>query len=134
VIGMPLINREIILYDGHCNLCNASLQFIIKRDKKKVFQFYPIQSKEADLLMSKMFAEKLIPDSVILLSDGQLYTKSEAFFNILPKLGKAYHLFTVFKIIPRKLRDKIYDWIATNRYRWFGKQEQCAVYQSENNN
>lgn len=124
---MPLSNRNIILYDGYCNLCNASLQFILKRDKKKVFQYYPIQSKEAELLMSKSFAEMDIPDSVILLDGGQLYTKSTAFFKIIPHLGNGYKLLMVFKIIPRRLRDIIYDWIASNRYKWFGKKEQCSV-------
>lgn len=119
--------QNIIFYDGYCNLCNASLQFIIKREKKKVFQYYPIQSPEGELLLTGRFADKDIPDSVILLSKGQLYTRSDAIFEILPQLGKGYRLLLVFKIIPLKLRDKIYDWIASNRYKWFGRTDKCTV-------
>lgn len=118
---------NIIFYDGYCNLCNATLQFILKHDKEKVFQYYALQSKEAELLLSKKFGEKNIPDSVILFSEGQLYTKSEAIFKILPKLGNGYQLLLIFKIVPRKLRDKLYDWIAYNRYKWFGKKKQCGI-------
>lgn len=120
-------NKNIILYDGYCKLCNASLKFILKRDKQKVFQYYPIQSPEAELLLTRRFTDESIPDSVILLSGRELYIKSEAFLKILPHLGKGYNLLKVFKIIPLKLRDKIYDWIAINRYKWFGKKEQCSV-------
>lgn len=124
---MDLKETNIILYDGYCNLCNATLQYILKRDKKRVFQYYALQSKEAELLLLKNFAEKNIPDSIILLTEGQLYTRSEAIFKILPQLGKGYKILFVFKIIPRRWRDKIYDWIATNRYKWFGKTDQCTV-------
>ena len=129
---MNLKDKNIILYDGYCKLCNFSLQFILKRDKKKVFRYYTIQSKEADHLLSMRFTVDNIPDSVILLTDGQLYTKSEAFFKILPHLGRGYNLIIVFKIIPRRLRDKIYDWIASNRYRWFGKRDQCKIHKEPN--
>ena len=119
--------RQIILYDGYCNLCNATLQFIIKRDKRKTFQYYAIQSEEADLLFSTRFIDKNIPDSVILLTEGQFYTKSEAIFKILPQLGNGYRLLLVFKMFPTKLSNKIYDWIASNRYKWFGKSDQCSA-------
>lgn len=124
---MSYPKSDIILYDGYCKLCNASLQFIIKHDHNNSFEYYAIQSKEAELLMSKMFAEKDIPNSVLLISDGKLYIKSEAFFRILPKMGRGYSLLSVFKIIPLKLRDKIYDWIAANRYKWFGKKDHCTL-------
>lgn len=124
---MDLKGSQIILYDGYCNLCNASLQFILKRDKKKVFQYYAIQSPEGELLLTRRFADKNIPDSVILLSGGELYIKTKAFLKILPQLGYGYKLLSITKVIPLKLRDKIYDWIATNRYKWFGKKEQCTL-------
>jgi len=124
---MDLKGSQIILYDGYCNLCNASLRFILKRDKKKVFQYCALQSKEAELLLTMRFEDKNIPDSVILLAGGVLYTKSEAFFKILPQLGNGYKLLSIFKLIPLKLRDKMYDWIAFNRYKWFGKKDQCSL-------
>lgn len=121
---------QVILYDGYCNLCNATLQFILKRDKQKVFQYYALQSKEAELLLNMRFDDKDIPDSVILLSGGQLYTKSEAMFKILPKLGKGYQLLLIFKLVPKKLSDYIYNWIANNRYQWFGKSDQCTIVEN----
>lgn len=126
---MNFRDTNIIFYDGYCNLCNTTLQFIVKRDKQKVFQYYTLQSKEADLLLSKRFVDRNIPDSVILLSEGKLYTRSEAIFKILPKLGKGYQILLVFRIIPKKFRDRIYDWIASNRYKWFGKKEHCQTNQ-----
>jgi len=127
---MELKSNRIILYDGYCNLCNLTLQFILKRDKKGSFQYYPLQSKQAKDLLSIKFLEDNIPDSVILIEGGKLYSKSEAFFRILPHLGNGYKVLFVFKIIPRKLGDKIYDWITKNRYKWFGKKDQCGIPES----
>lgn len=129
---MELKNNSIILYDGYCNLCNFSLQFILKRDKKDFFKYYPLDSKEAKDLLSAKYILGDIPDSVILIDGGKLYSKSEAFFKILPHLGAGYKLLLVFKIIPRKLSDKIYDWIAKNRYRWFGKKSECIIPKRNN--
>lgn len=124
---VKLNNEVIILYDGYCNLCNTSLQYIIKRDKRRVFQYIPLQLEKAgELLPDHIFKENL-PDSVIFIEDGKMYTKSEAFFRILPYLGKKYKLLLIFKIVPPKLRNKIYDWIASNRYKWFGKKDQCGI-------
>lgn len=124
---MEFKSNNIILYDGYCNLCNFALQFILKRDKKEFFQYYPLQSKEAKDLLSAKYSLEDIPDSVILLEGGKLYLRSEALFKILPHLGKGYKLLLVFKIFPRKLNDKIYDWIARNRYKWFGKKSECII-------
>jgi predicted DCC family thiol-disulfide oxidoreductase YuxK len=128
---MVLKTNYIILYDGYCKLCNFSLQFVLKRDKKKVFQYLALQSNEAKELLSMRSVENDLPDSVLLWEEGTLYSKSEAFFRILPHFGKAYKLFFVFKIIPRKLSDKIYDLIARNRYKWFGRKEQCGIIISQ---
>lgn len=127
---MDIKRKLIILYDGYCKLCNFSLQFIMKRDKNRIFQYYPLQSKEAQSLVFENFSNGNFPDSVILIDDGEVYTKSTAFFKILPHLGNGYKLLLVFKVIPRKLRDKIYDWIAKNRYKWFGKKIECGLTNS----
>jgi len=126
-MDMNLNNEIIILYDGHCNLCNTSLQFIMKRDKNRIFQYLPLQSEKVDEILPGYIAIEKIPDSVILIEKGQLYSKSEAFFRILPYLGKRYKLLLVFKIIPKMINDKIYDWIASNRYKWFGRKDQCGI-------
>ncbi|MCD4729705.1 MAG: DCC1-like thiol-disulfide oxidoreductase family protein [Bacteroidales bacterium] len=129
---MNLKDKNIILYDGYCNLCNFTLKFILRQDKKRVFKYYPIQSKEAINLLFNRIAYDNIQDSVILLERGQIYLKSEAFFKILPYLGRGYNLLLVFKILPKKFADIIYDWIADNRYRWFGKRDQCNILQDTN--
>lgn len=124
---MNLKDKNIILYDGYCNLCNSALQFILKREKKGVFKYYPIQSKEANDLLSIYKSKENIPDSVILIEGGQIYSKSEAFFKILPYLGKRFKLLLIFKVFPSKISNKIYDRIAKSRYRWFGKKDQCGI-------
>lgn len=120
-------NDIVILYDGYCKLCNFSLQFIMKRDKQDAFQYYPLQSNEAKDLVSKKFSDVNFPDSVILIDGGVVYTKSEAFFRILPHLGSGYKLLLVFKILPLRFTDNIYDWIAKNRYKWFGRKNECGL-------
>jgi predicted DCC family thiol-disulfide oxidoreductase YuxK len=117
----------IILYDGYCNLCDFTLKFILKRDKNNVFQYFTLQSEKAKELLANGDTKDYIPDSVFLLENEQLYSKSEAFFRILPYLGKRYKILFVLKVFPLKLRDKIYDWIAINRYRWFGQKSECGL-------
>lgn len=127
LIRMGVESNLIIIYDGYCKLCNFSLQFIMKRDKQHIFQYYPLQSKEAKKLTSENFQDINIPDSVLLIENGELFTKSEAFFKILPHLGSAYKFLLVFKILPKRLRNKVYDWIAKNRYKWFGQKSECGL-------
>lgn len=120
--------QSIIFYDGHCNLCNRVLQFIIRRDKKRIFQYLPLQSKEAGDLLSLKQSNNQNPDSVILLENNKIYSKTEAIYRILPKLGQGYKLLLVFKLIPNQWTDSVYDWIAANRYQWFGKSDDCKLY------
>lgn len=117
----------IILFDGYCNLCNTTLRFIIKRDKKKEFQYFPLQSQETKNLLEKLSLPELNTDTVILVEKGKVYYKSDAILHILNKLGKGYKLLLVFRILPKQFRDKVYDWIASNRYKWFGKKDQCGL-------
>lgn len=127
------LNHKIILFDGVCNLCNGTVVFIIKRDKKNVFKFATLQSEVAhDLLIPFSSNEKNQEssnalDSIILLENGKKYTKSSAALRIAKHLSGAYPLLYGLMIIPKFLRDWVYSIIAKNRYKWFGKKESCMI-------
>ena len=118
--------KHIILFDGICNLCNGAVNFILKRDKKKQFRFVALQSEKGIDLISKF---KIAPetDSIILILNNQIYTESDAAIEIAKLLPAPWNWLSVFKIIPKKVRDGIYKWIAKNRYRWFGKRKTCRI-------
>jgi predicted DCC family thiol-disulfide oxidoreductase YuxK len=115
--------ENLILYDGKCNLCNYTLQFILKRDKLKIFNYLPLQSSQAEELLKTIRFNQPGIDSVIFIENGRAYIKSEAFFRIAKELGGFYRLTTVFRILPKKFTDRIYNLIARNRYKWFGKKD-----------
>ena len=121
-------NKKIILFDGLCNLCDSAVQFIIKHDKKDVFRFVSLQSdigKEISNYLG-MNSEEL--NSIIVYQPGYAYYyKSEAVFEIAKELGGIYSLITIFSILPSSITDSIYDYIAENRYKWYGKKESCMI-------
>jgi predicted DCC family thiol-disulfide oxidoreductase YuxK len=119
-------NHPIVFFDGVCNLCNASVQWLIKRDKKHLFRFAPLQGETAKMHL-KIADENAIPQSVILFKNGKVYQKSSAALRLAVKLGFPWFLAGIFFIIPRFLRDWVYDFIARNRYRWFGKKDACMI-------
>lgn len=120
------LKKPIIFFDGICNLCNASVRFVIQKDKKKQFLFASLQSDAAkNILLHKK--QKIKMDTILLLYKDTVYLKSDAALLVLKKLGFPYNIFYVFKIFPKFTRDFIYDIIAKNRYRWFGKKERCMV-------
>jgi predicted DCC family thiol-disulfide oxidoreductase YuxK len=119
--------ENLILYDSKCNLCNYTLQFILKRDKLRIFNYLPLQSSQAEELLKTIQFDQPGIDSVIFIEYGRAYIKSEAFFRIAKELGGFYRLIAVFRILPKKFSDWIYDLIAKNRYNWFGKKEVCMI-------
>ncbi|MDZ4846967.1 MAG: DCC1-like thiol-disulfide oxidoreductase family protein [Chitinophagales bacterium] len=121
------MKESIVLFDGVCNLCNASVQFIIKRDKKKRFKFASLQSDFAQQLFKKQQFDSQGIDSVVLFENDKLHVRSTAALKIARKLDRMWFLFYSFVIIPAPLRDVVYDFIARNRYKWFGKKEFCAM-------
>lgn len=121
-------NKKIILFDGVCNLCNGAVQFIIRRDKKDVFRFVALQSELGIEICHYIDVDQTKIDSIILYNPGvAYYYKSSAILEIGKDLGGLYSLVTIFKILPGKLRNYIYDFIAKNRYRWYGKKESCMI-------
>lgn len=114
-----------MLFDGVCNLCNGYIQDVIKRDKEGIYRFASLQSDLGQNLVSHFKLENL--DSVFLLDNGEMYIQSDVAFAVAKRLGGLYTLLSPFKIVPLTIRNKIYDWIARNRYHWFGKQEECMI-------
>lgn len=120
-------DHKIILFDGVCNLCNGAVVFIIKRDKKNVFKFAALQSEIGQQLISKFNIDTSKVDSIILIDGEKHYEKSSAALRIAKYLSGAYPLLFGFMILPKFIRDSVYDYIARNRYRWFGKRESCMI-------
>src|SRR5258707_6219589 len=115
---------RIILFDGVCNLCSASVQFIIKRDSEKKFRFASLQS----VFAKKILVEKQIGDSgktILFLKDKKIYFRSDAALEISRELDGLWPVLYFLKIIPRFIRDAVYNFISRNRYRWFGKTDAC---------
>jgi predicted DCC family thiol-disulfide oxidoreductase YuxK len=125
-------NKKIILFDGVCNLCDSAVQFIIKHDKKDVFRFVALQSNLGLEICNYIAINPKITDSIILYEPGiAYYYKSEAAFKIASQLGGFYGFLTGFNFFPKKINDSIYDFIAKNRYKWYGKKEQCMIPTAE---
>ncbi|MDX6181501.1 thiol-disulfide oxidoreductase DCC family protein [Flavobacterium sp. Fl-77] len=121
-------NKKIILFDGLCNLCNGAVQFIIKRDKKDVFRFVALQSELGIEICRYIGIDQQKIDSIVLYKPAvAYYYKSTAVLEIADELGGFYGLLAVFKIVPEKVRNYIYDYIAKNRYKWYGKKESCMI-------
>ena len=120
------MNNPIILFDGVCNLCNGAVDFILKRDKHKQFRFVSLQS-ETGLYIIKKFKIAPETDSVILIQNKKVFIESDAAIKIAQQLTPFWKLLLVFKIIPKKVRDKLYRWVAKNRYNWFGKKQSCRI-------
>lgn len=124
---MATQNKKTILFDGVCNLCNGSVVFIIKRDKKDVFRFAAIQSDEGRELIKKHKIDTSKVDSILLIDDERYFSKSTAALKIARHLSGGYPLLYGFMILPRFFRNWVYDIIARNRYKWFGKKESCMI-------
>ncbi len=121
-------NKEIILFDGLCNLCNGAVLFIIKRDRDDVFRFVSLQSDLGKEIIRYIGADVSKTDSIVWYKPGEAYYyKSDAALKIINRFGRFWGLLNLFKIVPAFLRNAIYDWVARNRYHWFGKQESCMV-------
>jgi predicted DCC family thiol-disulfide oxidoreductase YuxK len=117
----------IVLFDGVCNFCNHSIQFIIKRDKKSYFKFGALQSEEGKALLKQHGLSPDALDTLVLIEHGKAYTYSTAPLRIAKKLALPWPIFYVFILVPPFIRNPIYKWIGRNRYKWFGKQESCML-------
>ncbi len=121
----------ILLFDGVCNLCDASVQFIIKRDPQKIFRFAPLQSEVGKELLKRCQQPKTELSTMVLIEEDQCFTKSDAALRIARHLKHLWPLMYGWVVLPRIIRDKIYDWVASHRYQWFGKKDQCMIPSTE---
>lgn len=121
----------VILFDGVCNFCNSSVQFVIKRDPKRYFRYAPLQSAygQAELARYGLPVESF--GSFVLVEDGKAYTRSTASLRVARKLSGAWPVLYAFIIVPAFLRNMVYEFVAQNRYRWFGKRAQCMIPNAE---
>lgn len=119
------MTHPIVLFDGVCNLCNGSVQFILRRDPAGTFRFASLQSDLGQRLLSEHGLDPKALDSVLVLDGDRLYRESDAALRVARDLKGAWKALTVFRAVPRPVRDWAYRLIARNRYRWFGKSETC---------
>ena len=128
-------NKKIILFDGVCNLCDKAVQFVIEHDKKDIFRFVSLQSELGQQILKRIGVNPTNVDSVILYQPGvAYYYKSSAALEIARSLGGFFHLGTIFKLIPTEIRNRLYDYVAKNRYKWYGKKESCLFPSTQNIN
>lgn len=118
----------IVLFDTNCLLCNKTVQVLLKADIKQRLKFAGLSSSVGREVLERFSIDS---DSVVLYYKGKTYIKSNAFFVMARILGFPYSLFLVFKIIPVRIADIIYDWIAKNRINWFGRTDQCLIPQKK---
>lgn len=127
-MGAPdTVVNPVVLFDGVCNLCNGSVQFIIKRDKAGKFLFAALQSQYGQAQLDQLGISSTSLQSIVLIKGDQFYQRSNAVLEIAKMLGGLWSLLYVFKIVPAFVRDWIYIGIANNRYKWFGRQDQCMI-------
>ncbi len=115
----------IVLFDGVCNLCNASVQFILERDAKERFRFASLQSEAGQQLLQQFHLPTNDFDTFLLVEGDTYYTRSTAALRVARNLHGAWKYMYVFIAVPKFLRDAVYGFVARNRYQWFGKQETC---------
>ncbi|WP_442844890.1 thiol-disulfide oxidoreductase DCC family protein [Leeuwenhoekiella sp. H156] len=120
-------SEKIILFDGVCNLCNGAINFIIKHDPKAQFKFASLQGENGQRLLAQHQINPKETDSIVLIEPQRVSVKSSAALRIAKYLNRGYPLLYAFMIIPGFIRNAVYDFIAANRYKWFGKKESCMI-------
>lgn len=120
------MNHPLVIFDGVCNLCNATVDFLIRHDRTGRLHFGAFQDDVPAALLRHHGVEGP-PTTVYLIEGDQLYIESEAILHLLRYLGPGWQVFRLGRIIPRPLRDRIYKWVSRNRYRWFGTKATCRI-------
>ena len=125
------MKQPIVLFDGVCNLCDGAVKFIIRHDKKKVFLFASLQSEAGQKILAQYNFPQDELNSFILIDKGKAYTRSTGALMVAKKLNGLWPVLYSYIIIPAFIRDSIYNWIGTNRYKWFGKKDECMLPTAE---
>ncbi|MEC0696736.1 thiol-disulfide oxidoreductase DCC family protein [Bacillus atrophaeus] len=121
------IPNRVLLFDGVCNLCNGAVQFIIKRDPDGLISFSSLQSETGQRLLKLNGLPTEYFDSFVFIEDGKVYTKSTAAIKVFRHLRGAWRFSVVLLAVPRPVRNMVYSLIAKNRYKWFGKKNECML-------
>lgn len=127
-MALPTENKDIVLFDGVCGLCNRSVKFLLKKEKSNDLLFSPLQSEFAKNQLNKF---NIHTDSIVYIHNNKAYTKSGAALRLCLRLKYLWPLMAVFLIVPPFIRDFVYDFIAKNRITWFGTAEYCEVMTRE---
>jgi predicted DCC family thiol-disulfide oxidoreductase YuxK len=126
-MAQPPRSRSLVLFDGHCNLCSGSVNWIIDRDPARSFVFAPLQSVVGRETLARFELDPRRTDSVILVEGDRAYTRSTAGLRIARRLAFPWPVLSLLAVIPAGVRDWLYDTIARHRYRWFGRTETCRM-------
>jgi predicted DCC family thiol-disulfide oxidoreductase YuxK len=119
--------HPLVLFDGVCNLCDASVRFIIQRDPKKKFRFASLQSPLGQKILEEIHLPSGELHTMVLVEDSRCFLKSSAALHVSKKMKGLWPLLFAFIIVPPFIRNRVYDWVARNRYHWFGKKEECLI-------
>jgi predicted DCC family thiol-disulfide oxidoreductase YuxK len=122
---------HVVLFDGVCNLCNGWVRFVVRRDRRRRFCFASLQSTFGAEVLRRHGLPNDYLGSILFLENGVLFAKSDAVLRIARGLRWPWPLLSIFLVVPRSVRDVVYDWVARNRYRWFGKRETCMLPSTE---
>ncbi|MEF3313237.1 DCC1-like thiol-disulfide oxidoreductase family protein [Paenibacillus sp. GYB004] len=124
-------NYDVILYDGYCAMCSWIVRFVVKRDRRARYRFAALDSAAGKALLEQAGQAgspgEAAPDTFRLIRDGRVYIKSKAALEVVRKLGGLWPVLLVFAAVPARFRDFVYDTVARNRYRWFGRNESCLL-------
>lgn len=121
------MQHDVVFFDGYCNLCSASVQFILKRDVKRRYQFASLQGEYARSVLGEELAVSQSDRGIVLKRADKIYSQSDAALQIAKKMDGAWPILFIFWYLPKGIRNLIYNWIARNRYKWFSKKEVCWI-------
>lgn len=127
----PADAQAVIVFDGVCVLCNGWVRFLLRYDRHGRYRFAAMQTESGGALLSAHGLDPDDPASFLLIDDGRAWTDTEAVCRVVTGLGGPWRLACLVGLVPRALRDRLYRWIARNRYRWFGRREACLVPTAE---
>lgn len=131
MIREELRHKPILLFDGHCNFCSSAVQFVAKHEKNQKLFFTSLQSSTGQDLLEHYKIDPVKTDSLVLIDNDKAYVKSGAALRMTRYMKGLYPILSVFMIVPAFIRNTIYDYIARNRYRWFGRSESCMLPDKE---
>ena len=126
-ISQTLAGKNVIVFDGVCNLCNAWVRFTLRFDRRQRFNFVVAQSPLGERIYANLGLKSSDYETFIVLTKGQLHTKLDGLFALMSTLGYPWKALSIFRILPRPLKNLMYDLVAKNRYRVFGKRDTCMI-------